>query len=60
MRARCDSRFDVFDDDGDGQLTAEEFAAVPHARGDARTLFEARDLDGDGRVTRGEFCSGAR
>jgi Ca2+-binding EF-hand superfamily protein len=57
MGMGCERNFETFDADGDGKLTAEEFAAWPHARGDAKSLFEARDSDGDGSLTREEFCS---
>lgn len=60
MTTRCQAHFDEFDDDGDGWITAEEFARWPHARGDASVLFEARDRNGDGKVTRDELCSGWR
>jgi Ca2+-binding EF-hand superfamily protein len=52
----CEQNFETFDADGDGKLTASEFAAWPHARGDAQALFEARDADGDGILTVSEFC----
>jgi Ca2+-binding EF-hand superfamily protein len=56
----CQRNFDAFDANRDGKLSAEEFAAWPHVRGDAQSLFAARDTDGDGIVTQTEFCSGWR
>lgn len=55
--ARCEQHFATFDTDHDGKLTKEEFAAWPHAHGDADVLFGERDLDHDGTILRGEFCS---
>lgn len=60
MNAGCEEHYGVFDSDGDGRLTPDEFAAWPHARGDANTLFEERDVDHDGTITREEFCSAWR
>jgi Ca2+-binding EF-hand superfamily protein len=57
MGARCEGHFDAFDADHDEKLSKDEFAAWPHARGDADTLFAERDLDHDGTITRNEFCS---
>ncbi|HVY31974.1 MAG TPA: EF-hand domain-containing protein [Polyangiaceae bacterium] len=57
MGARCEGHFDAFDADHDGKLSPDEFAAWPHAHGDADTLFAERDLDHDGTITREEFCS---
>jgi Ca2+-binding EF-hand superfamily protein len=56
MGMRCETHFDAFDSDGDSKLTLPEFAAWPHARGDADVLFAERDRDKDGSLTREEFC----
>jgi Ca2+-binding EF-hand superfamily protein len=55
--ARCEQHFGSFDADQNEKLTKDEFAAWPHSRGDAATLFDERDLDHDGTLTRTEFCS---
>lgn len=57
MGMRCEQHFDVFDVNRDGKLTKDEFAARPHVRGDAETLFDERDRNHDGTVTSAEFCS---
>jgi Ca2+-binding EF-hand superfamily protein len=57
MGARCEQHFEAFDADHDGKLTRDEFAAWPHVRGDADTLFAERDRDHDGSITRAEFCA---
>jgi Ca2+-binding EF-hand superfamily protein len=54
---RCEQRFETFDADGDRKVTREEFAAWPHARGDAQRLFAERDRNNDGSITRDEFCA---
>jgi Ca2+-binding EF-hand superfamily protein len=56
MGMRCEAHFEAFDTDKDGKVTAQEFAAWPHARGDADVLFTERDSDKDGILTRDEFC----
>jgi len=57
MGMRCEQHFDAFDVNRDGKLTNDEFAAWPHMRGDAETLFEERDSNHDGTITLAEFCS---
>ena len=57
MGMRCEHHFDAFDVNRDGKLTNDEFAAWPHVRGDAETLFDERDRDQDGTVTSAEFCA---
>jgi Ca2+-binding EF-hand superfamily protein len=57
MGMRCVQHFDAFDADHNGKLTKDEFAAWPHVRGDAETLFVERDRDHDGVITLDEFCS---
>jgi Ca2+-binding EF-hand superfamily protein len=60
LNARCEEHYGAFDSDGNGKLTLDEFAAWPHARGDAATLFDERDVNHDGTITREEFCSAWR
>ena len=57
MGMRCEQHFDAFDVNRDGKLTKDEFAAWPHVRGDATTLFDERDQNHDGTITSAEFCS---
>jgi Ca2+-binding EF-hand superfamily protein len=57
LNAGCEEHYEAFDSGGNGKLTLDEFAAWPHARGDAATLFEERDGNHDGTITREEFCS---
>lgn len=51
-------RFDQFDMDHDGSLSAQEVEAASNGPG-GRMLRRA-DLDGDGKVTRDEFLSGQK
>ena len=56
--------FKVFDRDGDGTITSEEFTAIvtrpgggkPLTIDQASRLFRRADLNGDGVVDYGEFC----
>jgi Ca2+-binding EF-hand superfamily protein len=59
-RPGCTRHFEAFDADADGRVSRVEFFSQPHARGDARTLFDARDRNDDGYLTRNELCSGWR
>ena len=53
-RNRMVDRFQAFDEDGDGNVTADEFRS-PMAR-----IIERHDLDGDGQVTIKEMSRPAR
>jgi hypothetical protein len=59
-RPGCRENFAAFDDDGDGFVSRDEFAARPHAHSDPAALFRDRDANGDDRLTESEFCSGWR
>jgi Ca2+-binding EF-hand superfamily protein len=54
----CQDRFDSLDTNKDGKVTKEEFAAVPHHRGNAEQMFKSMDVKGKGYLTKNEFCSG--
>jgi Ca2+-binding EF-hand superfamily protein len=54
---RCEAHFARFDTDGDGNVSAAEFAALPHPHGDAQAIFAARDQNQDGQLTKAEFCA---
>ena len=49
---RLGQRFDAWDTDGNGTVTAAEFTAQADER------FQAMDLDGDGQVTGQEMAAG--
>jgi len=53
-RNRMVDRFQAFDEDGNGQITEDEFAS-PMGR-----MIERHDLDGDGKVTMKELKKHAR
>ena len=55
--ARCEVHFGRFDSNADGNVSEEEFAAAPHAHGDAHSLFAARDQNHDGLLAKTEFCA---
>jgi hypothetical protein len=57
-RPRCLEKFELFDRDGDGRVSPQEFdeLALPYA--DPATIFRLRDANGDGVLSQGEFCSG--
>ena len=57
-RLGCQERFDTLDTNKDGQLTKDEFLAVPHHRGNAEQMFKTMDVNGRGYITKDEFCSG--
>lgn len=57
-RMGCQERFDSLDTNKDGQVTKEEFMAVPHYRGNAEEMFKAMDVNGHGYITKDEFCAG--
>jgi hypothetical protein len=52
----CEEHFKAFDENGNGTIESQEFAAWPHAHGDANAIFAARDEDHDGVLTKDEFC----
>jgi len=54
----CHGRFDALDTNHDGKMSQEEFAAVPHYRGNAEQLFKSMDSNTDGALTKEEFCEG--
>jgi hypothetical protein len=54
----CQERFDTLDANHDGKVSQEEFAAIPHYRGNAEQMFKNMDRDGDGVLSKDEFCAG--
>lgn len=57
---RADRMIERLDSDGDGAITAEEFAAARAGRGgpDPARVIARFDTDGDGALTRAEFDAG--
>lgn len=48
------------DTNRDGQITKEEFTAVPHPGATTERIFADRDQNSDGVLTMDEFCAPAR
>ena len=61
-RALRTEAFRIADEDADGSLSAEEFAALPALMADLRRqrVFERLDADGDGRLMIEEFGFAAK
>ena len=57
-RPRCLEKFELFDRDGDGRVSPQEFDDLSHPHSDPATIFRLRDANGDGFLSQGEFCSG--
>jgi hypothetical protein len=57
-RPRCLEKFELFDRDGDGRVSLQEFDDLSHPHADPATIFRLRDANGDGFLSQGEFCSG--
>jgi hypothetical protein len=57
-RPRCLEKFELFDRDGDGRVSLQEFDDLSHPHADPATIFRLHDANGDGFLSQGEFCSG--
>jgi Ca2+-binding EF-hand superfamily protein len=57
VRPRCLENFALFDRDGDGRVSLDEFEAQPYPHAEPATVFHERDVDGDGFLSKAEFCS---
>lgn len=57
-RPRCLEQFELFDRDGNGRVSPQEFDDLSHPHADPATIFRLRDANDDGFLSQGEFCSG--
>ena len=53
----CEEHFERFDANSDGNVTEQEFIALPHPHAEPHSVFSVRDQDHDGQISKAEFCA---